>query len=60
MKRDDVKLGIKVKVVNEHSTQIYQVKEVFYKFFCVALEYEDASGQWVSGGIIDISLIRKK
>ncbi len=58
MKPDQVKVGMKVQTADNFSTQHYFVKQIVSKFL-VALEYPLKNGVMASGGVIDISLIKK-
>ena len=54
----DLNVGDLVKLTPDHKVD-YFVKEIINKFL-VHLEYKNASGKMVSGGIMDVTLIMKK
>lgn len=57
MKPNQLKVGMKVKLVNPNSKQHYFVAEIISPFV-VSLEY-CIGDKRVSGGMIDVSLIKK-
>lgn len=58
MKRNQVKVGMDVRVSDSPSAQIYRVVNVLYNEFAAELEY-DVDGEMVSGGTIDVCYLKK-
>jgi hypothetical protein len=59
MKLNIAEVDMKVKTADTFSTQIYNIKRIHPCGFLVDLEYKIDSGIMVSGGTIDISMIKR-